>query len=972
MAVICICMLSQEAIAQSMAIGEAGLEPVPSAMLDVVSTEKGMLIPRMTQSERNSISSPANGLLVYQIDNEPGIYIYKSGSSSWIQLLDTDASVFALDGVLSNGNNANNQNILNVDSMSIGFGSAQVPLGINDFFAIDGTNASGLRYIGGNVYYNGSDFRYIQSDQAGILGFGSGSTTLGHFASGTANTTVPNASTSISLEDSTVFINSSASDTNVFLVGQTISGQLNVTSNLTVGPYTLPIIDGTNGYTLTTDGSGTVSWQDPGDDLGDHVADQNLQLGSFFMSKDGDNEGIAINSNGVVTIEGATAGATNLAVNGDIETNGQGYGIHFNSANLSILGDASGNGHMTFQSSGNERMRIESGGDVGIGTNDPSALLHVHGNGVPQVLVEPSSNTSNDGQITIRGARNTSTSSQNASIVFENYDDDISSTGFLGRISGYVTDATANTGDMVFYTSTNGSTETEAMRIDDDGNVGIGITTPPYPLTLSTSGSTDMYLNTGAVGDTSRITFGYNSTANSIGQIRAGNGFLQLAAANNRDIIFLTKGSQSGSGLEEGTDVEEIMRVDGNGNVGVGSNAPEVKFHVDGGSDASLTDGSGYLLVGSEGSTNIVMDNNEIMARSNGGETNLHLQADGGGLSIQSSQGGNTQVIIQDDGDVGIGESSPQASLDVHDVAVIGNISVGSESSFQAASSSQAGDGFLTTPWIYTNAIEAQGERGTGSVAITVGNDGNFGANDEIHFITSGTDAAYFNSAREFILGNSGSAQGLLVVAKTGGDFQSGIQLNDESTNDWYIFQNGSQEFVFRDDAADRVKIDANGNWCPASDNSLDLGTSSLRWDDVYATNGSIQTSDIRFKTNLKPLEYGLEEVMELEPVHYQWKDDTTEHKIGFVAQDVKEIIPEVVNVGDDSLQTLGMRYADMIPVLVSAIQTQQEQLDQLKNENKAVKEELILLKQQMMQREEQDSMHEEFESRVSLSQVTE
>jgi hypothetical protein len=47
-----------------------------SSMLDIKSTSKGLLIPRMTQAQRNNISSPANGLMIYQTDNSPGFYFH--------------------------------------------------------------------------------------------------------------------------------------------------------------------------------------------------------------------------------------------------------------------------------------------------------------------------------------------------------------------------------------------------------------------------------------------------------------------------------------------------------------------------------------------------------------------------------------------------------------------------------------------------------------------------------------------------------------------------------------------------------------------------------------------------------------------------------------------------------------------------------------------------------------------------------
>lgn len=47
-----------------------------SAQLDIVSTDKGFLIPRLTLSQRNSIVSSASGLMIYQTDNTSGFYFY--------------------------------------------------------------------------------------------------------------------------------------------------------------------------------------------------------------------------------------------------------------------------------------------------------------------------------------------------------------------------------------------------------------------------------------------------------------------------------------------------------------------------------------------------------------------------------------------------------------------------------------------------------------------------------------------------------------------------------------------------------------------------------------------------------------------------------------------------------------------------------------------------------------------------------
>ena len=62
-------------------IGIGTVAPNSSAALEVNSTTKGFLLPTMTQTQRNAISTPATGLLIYQSDNTPGFYYYNG--SAW-------------------------------------------------------------------------------------------------------------------------------------------------------------------------------------------------------------------------------------------------------------------------------------------------------------------------------------------------------------------------------------------------------------------------------------------------------------------------------------------------------------------------------------------------------------------------------------------------------------------------------------------------------------------------------------------------------------------------------------------------------------------------------------------------------------------------------------------------------------------------------------------------------------------------
>lgn len=86
------------------------------------------------------------------------------------------------------------------------------------------------------------------------------------------------------------------------------------------------------------------------------------------------------------------------------------------------------------------------------------------------------------------------------------------------------------------------------------------------------------------------------------------------------------------------------------------------------------------------------------------------------------------------------------------------------------------------------------------------------------------------------------------------------------------------------------------------------------------------QNSDRRLKKDISNLEYGLSEVLQLQPRSYRWKGRATEKKsLGLIAQEVQPIINEIVNSQDDDAKTLGISYIELIPVLIKAIQEQQE-----------------------------------------------
>ena len=92
-------------------------------------------------------------------------------------------------------------------------------------------------------------------------------------------------------------------------------------------------------------------------------------------------------------------------------------------------------------------------------------------------------------------------------------------------------------------------------------------------------------------------------------------------------------------------------------------------------------------------------------------------------------------------------------------------------------------------------------------------------------------------------------------------------------------------------------------------------------------------TSDKKLKKNIISLKDPLSKILSLRGVTFEWKDKTKgeETQYGFIAQEVEEIIPELVTSGE----TKYLNYTGIIPVLIEAIKDQQKQIDELRSKLK-------------------------------------
>jgi hypothetical protein len=142
-----------------------------------------------------------------------------------------------------------------------------------------------------------------------------------------------------------------------------------------------------------------------------------------------------------------------------------------------------------------------------------------------------------------------------------------------------------------------------------------------------------------------------------------------------------------------------------------------------------------------------------------------------------------------------------------------------------------------------------------------------------------------------------------------------------------------------------RLEITSLGDVRPGADAKYLLGIPGRRWHTIYSANGVQVTSDGRLKENVVGLPYGLDAVRRLRPVAFTWQDglDDRQH-YGLIAQEVAPVLPDLVMAGDDPERTLSMNYAEVVPVLVKAIQEQQEQLDTQADQIAALEARLVAL----------------------------
>lgn len=198
-----------------------------------------------------------------------------------------------------------------------------------------------------------------------------------------------------------------------------------------------------------------------------------------------------------------------------------------------------------------------------------------------------------------------------------------------------------------------------------------------------------------------------------------------------------------------------------------------------------------------------------------------------------------------------------------------------------------------------------------------------------------------------YVLGlQSGSAQTLLSIARQGQTLDTGGMVMGISPSEARITVRENIPFDIWTNNTERMRIAASGN--------VGIGTQSpatllhvngtIRYTNRPAAgtitaigfdaNGDLRSSSssLRYKHDVEELEKGLNEVMQLRPVSFKFNGEARTN-MGFIAEEVDELGLSDVMLYNEEKQPEGVIYANMVALLTKAIQEQQAQIEDLKNE---------------------------------------
>lgn len=396
-----------------------------------------------------------------------------------------------------------------------------------------------------------------------------------------------------------------------------------------------------------------------------------------------------------------------------------------------------------------------------------------------------------------------------------------------------------------------------------DSNVGIGTTSPQRLLQLHATTNTYFKLTNNSSGG------------------QTGDG-LELSQLGLESYLL----NYESGGIHFGTSALERMMISSAGNVGIGTTSPETLLHI-----MRTATGQNTLLKLQTGGTSanttadidfsLTTGSNSLQARIGAIRTNRGAAGDTDlAFSTLSNGSLGERMRIMDNGNVGIGTSTPNTALTVRSSGASGlNIDA------DGGNTAQSGRLFLST--------------GTTGQSISIYNVGG-----TLTFNTGATPGVSSGTAR--------------ITLDSSGNF-------DINTTQFHISQSNGHVGIGTTNPGQDLTVNGSVGF-PAI--ATGAGTSylclTLATGVVSTSTSACNPSSIRFKDNVQTLSdsRGLDVIKQLRPVTYTYKPElkVPGNQVGFIAEEVYPLIPEVVGLDQDNLPA-NIDYSKLTPIIVKAIQ---------------------------------------------------
>ncbi|MDG0815493.1 tail fiber domain-containing protein [Bdellovibrio svalbardensis] len=749
--------------------------------------------------------------------------------------------------------------------------------------------------------------------------------------------------------------------------------------------------------------------------------------GAVTIAAGGTNQNVTLQSSGtgvvtspsIVTITNATASTASnngalvvsggVGVSGAINAGGSISSAGSVSATTSmytpiIYGSSAASGTLTLDSTSHATkgsiLLAPSGGTVGIGTSNPTNILHISKDqnaATFAYITNETSDTAARSGIIIGSSSATTASLQYLSA---NY----TAAGALQPSTTILAAGSASTNGLTLLTNTGapiqfwpGGGANPKVTMLSSGYLGVGTTSPiskVHLLDTSFAGSTYSATRYGnhnvAAGywtfknrGTAETTYSPVLQGDELGSFGSAATFDTTSATATAAYMapFADGNWAAGStpgGIKfmtnNGTGMSEKMRIDSDGSIGIGTTTPGRMLHVVRAGDDNLSGDAAvvqfdrkaisgtpaneiasFIQLGLPNSANSVVLAADIGAKL----TTVTPGAEKGVLLFRTTTAGSAteKMRIDSTGNVGIGTTAPANTLSVTGSTAtsqvrIANSTYGGYLTVASASNSLIGSGgakWSGSTWIPESTSASAINVGTGGISFYSNNGLTIGTaytptqrmninNSGQVAIGSSTGSAW--STSQLTIGDYSSSAAIVALRRPSSsanlDFYVPYADSDGGGNFGYGYQTSSGMFRLWDSVAG-----ARMNFTNSSGNMWIAGTYS---------NGS----DRRFKKDIHVIPDALNKVLQLEGVTYHWKPSVNPDKseqIGVIAQDIEKVFPQAVKTDADGYKSV--TYGNLVSPLINAIK---EFYALWSNDSEKTHREMASLKQEVETLKEQNA----------------